>query len=234
MPWQPTPGGTSNPPETDPSFGSSVGWLLGLLRKYLGLSGRRSEPIVDAASLRRFLQTRASHVAQTSLYGYVRTRAGLRYPELFDDDPFVRSMNIAKWQMWLACLSDIAVYAGGLMAQGSEARAERIGPVLQEAVTSILEETGVPPDAGPEFEATARHVLERLSACDWASVEDGDAAFVESPPALVKWAPIVDELKQFDEPIVLNSVRFRWKEVRDDLRQNLDADALLADVEAST
>ena len=94
-------------------------------------------------------------------------------------------------------------------------------------MSGILAETGTPADAGPAFADSARQVLERLSACDWAAVTDDAGAFTESPPALVRWAPIVDELKQFDEPIVLNSVRFRWQEVRRDFRQALDAGAVL-------
>jgi hypothetical protein len=63
--------------------------------------------------------------------------------------------------------------------------------------------------------------------CDWTRVTDDEAAFSESPSALVRWAPIVEELKQFDEGIVRNSVRFRWQEIRRDLRRCLDARAVL-------
>ena len=198
------------------------------VREYVGIGRRRRlEPVTDVESLGRFLTTRASFVAQTSLYGYVRTRAGLRYPELFDDDGFVGSINIAKWQIWLACLSDVSVYAGGLLAREVPAAADEIGPLITGVVSGILAETGVPADAGPEFEASGRAVLERLAGCDWCAVTDDEGAFSESPPALVRWAPIVDELKQHDEPIVLNSVRFRWQEVRRDLRRALDAGAVL-------
>ncbi|MCZ7562884.1 MAG: hypothetical protein M5U08_02945 [Burkholderiales bacterium] len=68
----------------------------------------------------------------------------------------------------------------------------------------------------------------RLAACDWGAVEDGEGPFVDSPGALVRWAPIIDELKALDEGIVKNSVRFRWHEVRRDLRHGLDAEAVLA------
>ena len=38
---------------------------------------------------------------------------------------------------------------------------------------------------------------------------------------------MVDELKQLDAEIVRNSVRFRWIEVRRDLREMLDAAAVM-------
>lgn len=201
--------------------------LWDAVRAYVGIRRRHVEPIVDPAGLRRFLESRAAYVAQTSLYGYLRTRAGMRYPELFDDDPFVRTINIAKWHMWLACLSDISVYTGGMLARGARAPADVAGALVRVQVATILETTGVPPDAGDEFPEHAQRVAARLALCDWASVGDDDGVFVESPPALVKWAPIIDELKRLDEAIVTNSVRFRWQEVRRDLRRDLDASAVM-------
>lgn len=199
-----------------------------MLRTYLGLGRKDGEPLDSPGALAAFLQTRSSMVAQTSLYGYLRTRAGTRFPELFDDDPFVLSINIAKWHVWLACLSDLAVYAGGRLAQAQPPDAARAGALVRELVAGLLETTGVPPDAGEDYPRHAAQLMDRLARCDWLSVGDGEAAFSESPAALVRWAPIVDELKQLDEEIVRNSVRFRWQEVRRELRRDLDATAVLA------
>ncbi len=199
------------------------------LFEYLGGARRgRRTPIVDGNGLRHFLETRASHVAQTSLYGYVRTRAGTRFPELFQNDDFVVSLNIAKWQMWLACLSDLAVFAGGLLAARAPAASDRVGDVVAAAVDAALAAVGTPEDAGEAFAAGVARVRNRLAHTDWRTVGDDEAAFSESPAALVEWAPIVDELKQLDTEIVENSVRFRWQEIRRDLRQDLDAEAVMA------
>lgn len=203
-----------------------------MLLEYFGLARRRRvEPLVDRASLAEFLRTRASFVAQTSLYGYLRTRAGMRYPELFDDDPFVAGINIAKWHIWLACLSDLAVYAGGLLHRAGAATPEQVGALVQALVGRILDDTGMPADAGPEYAEHARQVRARLALVDWHAFEDGEQAFAASPDALVRWAPVHDDLKQLDEAIVRNSVRFRWQEVRRDLRACLDARALLGEAD---
>jgi hypothetical protein len=152
--------------------------LWDAVRAYVGIGRRRNEPIVDPAGLRRFLESRAAYVAQTSLYGYLRTRAGMRYPELFDDDTFVRSINIAKWYLWLACLADIAVYAGGMLVRGAHVPPEAAAALVRAQVAAILEATGTPPDAGEEFPEHARRVAARLVLCDWAAVGDDDGAFV--------------------------------------------------------
>jgi len=204
-------------------FSLRPGELWRLIKSYVGLDrSSREQPIRDRAELTRFIDTRASFMAQTSLYGYLRTRAGMRYPELFDDDPFVEAINIAKWQIWLACLSDLAVYAGSRLAQHSPRETGRVRALMQSMFDEILEGKGTPAEAGGEFAVEAERVRDRIARVDWLSVGDQEAAFTESPTALVRWAPIVKELKELDEDIVRNSVRFRWQEVRRDLARDLD------------
>ncbi|MFO7603064.1 MAG: esterase [Gammaproteobacteria bacterium] len=199
--------------------------LLRMIREYF--TPQRVEPVTDRAALMAFLNTRASFMAQTSLYGYLRTRAGMRYPELFDDDIFVTAINIAKWQIWLACLSDLAVYMGGLLMQHPQASTAQVSALMQGVVEEILQDTATPADAGEQFAEAAGQVRQRLLLCDWPTVSDDEGPFSHSPRALVQWAPIIDELKQLDEDIVVNSVRFRWQKVRQELRRALDAGAVL-------
>lgn len=201
--------------------------LLTTLKSYFGLSRRSTEPVHDRAALQRFLETRASFVAQTSLYGYLRTRAGTRYPELFDDDDFVVSINIAKWQIWLDCLGDVACFAGGVLVRAGY-QPEQVGALLQELVGRILDDTGVPHDCGDEFSAHAQRVRERMATCDWTQMTDDEGPFSASPDSLVTWAPVVQEFKDLDAEIVQNSVRFRWQEIRRDLRANLDPAGVMA------
>ena len=206
-----------------------------MFAEYLGAgTAGRKRTVSDVAALRHFLDSRASHVAQTTLYGYLRTRAGTRYPMLFENDAYVASINHAKWQMWLACLSDLSVFAGGLLARRAAAAPEAAGAVARRTAERILDRTGTPDDAGPLFAQGAEAVRDRLGRCDWAAfargegnLDSGEAVFTESPEALVRHAPIIAELMALDAEIVRNSVRFRWQEVRRELRATLDADAIL-------
>jgi len=212
-------------PQDAPPKPHFVERFASMLRK---LFGKRTEPIQDPAALRHFINTRATFVAQMTLYGYLRTRAGVRFPELFHDDVFVTSTNIAKWHVWLACLADLAAYAGGMVRRNSDASEAEVGRLIGRLVDEILLETGTPADAGPEFAEHAARVRARLAMCNWRAQVDGEFAFSESPPALVHWAPIVDDLKVLDADIVRNSVRFRWHEIRVHLRENLDAVAVMS------
>ena len=182
----------------------------------------RGEPVIDRDGLTRFLDSRSSFVAQMSLYGYLRTRAGMRYPELFANDEFVKAVDAAKWQLWLACLSDLSVYAGGLLARRTRADAAWIARLMQATLEAVLAAGTTVHDA-----SRVERVRARLAHCDWSAVPDDATPFSESPRTLVECAPIVDELKQLDEHIVRNSVRFRWQQVRRELRRDLDAEALM-------
>lgn len=195
------------------------------VRDVVAASGRwrPAGTVADRAALLRFIDSRASFVAQMSLYGYLRTRAGMRYPELFSNDEFVTAVDAAKWQMWLACLSDLSVYAGGLLAQRSRGNTARIAPLMQATLDAALAASGTAHDP-----ARVDRVRARLALCDWTAVPDDGTPFSESPRVLIESAPIVDELKQLDEEIVRNSVRFRWQQVRRELRRALDAEALMA------
>ena len=206
-----------------------------MLRSYLGLQREALEgPIDSAESLGRFLDERASFLAQTSLYGYLQTRAGMRYPELFDDDAFVASINVAKWQLWLDCLSDLAVYAGSRIAQHRPDETPRLASALTEVVDEVLVRVGTPAEAGPEFRAHAERVRARVARTDWLAVGPDEAAFTESPAGIVRWAPVKDELKVLDEEIVRNSVRFRWQAVRRDFAAQLRLAPLVASLTQST
>lgn len=229
----------SRPPRIvrrEPSSSPRFSWstfltsdLLGTFRSYLGLgNAAKMEPIDSPEALARFIETRASFIAQTSLYGYLRTRMGMRYPELFNDDAFVEGVNIAKWEIWLDCLSDLSVYAGSRVAQELPGETPRVNQMMNELVDDILTRTGTPPDAGKEFLPHCDRVRDRIAHTNLLAVGERDAAFTESPASVVYWSPIIDHLKRLDEEIVLNSVTFRWQEVRRNIAEYLNARAVMS------
>lgn len=197
------------------------------LGDYVGLGrNRKFEPIRDRDALARFLDSRASHVAQASLYGYLRTRAGTRFPEMFENPDLLQSINIAKWHIWLACVSDLCLFSGQHLYQSGKLDESAIRQLLPEALRQIFDNTGEPEEAGPDFAGGREKVVQRVGTCDWTLKRDDDAIFSQSPEALFYWSPIADELKERDELIVKNSIRFRWIEVRRGARALLDCDAL--------
>lgn len=214
-----------------PLFTRSYWQMVG---DYVGIGRhRKKKAIVDQYSLAEFLGSSSSHVAQASLYGYLRTRAGTRYPEMFENPDILMSINIAKWHIWLACVSDLCIFVGQCLHQSGNLDEAKIQELMPAALQQLLEETGDPDEAGPDFTAAREKIVQRIATCDWKLARDDDSVFSQSPEALFYWSPIADELKQRDEIIVKNSVRFRWIEVRRSLRKLLDCDALAQTLRAA-
>lgn len=184
----------------------------------LGLA-RRSDPVTSPEDLRRFVEQRSKYMAQTTLYGYLKTRAGTRYVSLFEDDVFVESINIAKWEIYLACVSDLTVYAAARLGHTAGASAEEMTAIASQLVTALCDRED---EAGaafrPRFDKARDAFRIRAAGTDWSAVDDREAAFSRSPQALVDWAPVAPQLKEFDTEIVVNSMRFKWKYVRDEAR----------------
>ena len=204
-----------------------------MVSEYIGIGRRQKlQPIVDQDTLAEFLQSRASHVAQASLYGYLRTRAGTRFPVMFENPDLLISINIAKWHIWLACLSDLSIFAGQCLRQSGEIDNAGVDRLVPNALSKVLDETGEPDEAGPDFAAARDKIVQRVSTCDWDIERDDDTVFSASPEALFYWSPIADELKERDESIVRKSIRYRWIEVRRNLRKLLDCKALSENLRA--
>ena len=60
--------------------------------------------------LQKFIQQRSAHVTQTTLYGYLKTRIGVKYTAMVEDVVFSKSINIAKWNIYVTAIADCTFY----------------------------------------------------------------------------------------------------------------------------
>ena len=195
---------------------------------------RESAPLDSLSGLCRFVSTRAAFIAQKTLYGYLKTRMGTRYPSMFEDDVFVQSINAAKLNVYVACLSDLAIFAVKHALRDAPV-GEGVDDELRRRLALRCFERGLADNAEEARGAAGFSPAEavaaferRLAFWDWHDGPSGTDIFAESPAALVRWAPIAPELKKYDEEIVRNSVKFAWREVRRQFEKRVDGDALAA------
>lgn len=208
--------------------GRSTGgkYFLGVLREFAGRFSFRREslPIDSFDLLEEFVTSRAAFVAQKTLYGYLKTRMGTRYPSMFEDDVFVHSINIAKLQVFAECLSDLAVFAVAHAFRESDLTADSRRAIARTFYVNGMRENAQ--EAPEEFSAddAVRNFENRLAETDWS----GDALerqnFNRSAEALLHWAPIAPALKSQDADIVRNSINFTWSEVRQNFLRRLSAE----------
>jgi hypothetical protein len=77
--------------------------------------------------------------------------------------------------------------------------------------------------------ACTEEFARRLAETDWRRGALQPENFTCSPRALVRWAPIADNLKKFDSEIIENSVKYAWRDIREQFRNRINGDAVSAD-----
>ena len=146
--------------------------------------------ISNLDELEKFIQTKSAWVSQVTLYGYLKTRMGTRYVLHFENDDFMKSVNIAKWNIYAVALQDLTFFTFSYLKNN-----------FNYQDTDKAKETFLKRYKDVNFE---RYYLED--------------PFRESCFALYNWSPVADELKSLDKKIVLNSMSLKWNLVVDEFK----------------
>lgn len=214
----------------NPLFKKAVAFLPELVAR---LTIRRdSGPIDSVDSVCSFVSTRAAFIAQKSLYGYLKARMGTRYPSMFEDDAMIASIDIAKINIYLACLSDLSVYAAIRSLQDVAADDKAYHDMALRCLKRGLADNA---EQARNIEAfsvsdSLADFEKRLAFVDWYSDLPVRHLFTASPAALYKWAPIAPNLKREDKEIVENSIKFAWRDVRAQFEKRIDSSRVAADL----
>ena len=168
--------------------------------------------------LETFIQTKSAWVSQVTLYSYLKTRMGTRYVLHFDNDEFMSSVNLAKWNIYAVALQDLTLFTfSHLRANNNYDDVER----AKEIFLKILDDETSNKMPLNIIEEAKKNFHERFEKINW-DIYHNDLPFNPSALALYKWAPIADELKNLDRKIVLNSVILKWDVVRKEFKERIN------------
>ena len=174
--------------------------------------------IKNLEQLEHFIQTKSAWVTQVTLYSYLKTRMGTRYVLHFDNDVFMSSLNIAKWNIYSVALQDLTFFTFSYLKVNSNY--QDINQVI-ETFKKILDDeisNKMPPDIIEEAKKT---FSERLQNLNWETYCK-DLPFNSSALSLYKWAPIAEDLKTLDRKIVLNSMILKWDIVKQEFQKLIE------------
>ena len=169
--------------------------------------------------LENFVQERSAHVAQTTLYGYLKTRIGTRYALMVEDEKFTESINIAKWNIYVAAISDLTFYVFSYLIDKKNLKENDSEKIF----LNILEKEFKNGLDKKIYENAKNEFIVKAKSINWHNYHLSNP-FKESGLALYKWSPIADELKVLDKEIVLNSIMLKWNLIENefkDLTKNL-------------
>ena len=173
--------------------------------------------IANLDELEDFIQSKSAWVTQVTLYGYLKTRMGTRYVLHFENDKFMASVNLAKWNIYAVALQDLTFFTFSYLKtnfnyQDIDKAKEIFLKILDDETTNKM-----PLDI---IEEAKKNFNERLQSINWNTYYN-DLPFNPSALSLYKWAPIDDELKKLDRKIVLNSVILKWDIVKKEFNERI-------------
>ena len=165
--------------------------------------------ISNLDELEDFIQSKSAWVTQVTLYGYLKTRMGTRYVLHFENDKFMGSVDLAKWNIYAVALQDLTFYTFSILKknfnyQNIDNAKEIFFKILDDEISNKM-----PLDI---VEEAKKNFVERLKKINW-NMYHNDLPFNPSALSLYRWAPIAEDLKTLDRKIVLNSVILKWKVV---------------------
>ena len=165
--------------------------------------------------VKTFIQEQSAQVTQMTLYGYLKTRMGAKHVIMFEDKDFLRSINIAKWQIYGISLIDCTFFCFSfLYKEKNFLKTDQANQIFFEILNT--EKAG-----GMDIEAYDNSTKEfnlRFPEVNWDTYYINNP-FQKSSRALYDWAPVADELKKLDKQIVLNSMILKWNNIQKDFKK---------------
>ncbi len=172
--------------------------------------------ITNLDELETFIQTKSAWVTQVTLYNYLKTRMGTRYVLHFDNDEFMGSVNLAKWNIYSVALQDLSFFTFSYLKvnfnfQDINQSKQIFNKILDDEISNKMP-LDIVDQARVDFD-------NRFQKINWENYYT-DLPFNPSALSLYKWAPIAEELKTLDRKIVLNSMILKWDVIKQEF-QNL-------------
>ena len=197
----------------DISFDDFKVYLFAMFRAFIP-----KKKIKNLNELEHFIQTKSAWVTQVTLYNYLKTRMGTRYDLHFDNDIFMSSLNIAKWNIYSVALQDLTLFTFSYLKvnfnyQNIDQSKEIFSKILENEISNKM-----PVDIIEEAKKTFN---ERVQNINW-EIYYKDLPFNPSALSLYKWAPIAEELKTLDRKIVLNSMILKWDIIKKEFEKLIE------------
>jgi hypothetical protein len=171
--------------------------------------------IKNLNDLEYFIQTKSAWVTQVTLYNYLKTRMGTRYVLHFDNDVFMASLDIARWNIYSVALQDLTLFTFSYLKVNFNYQNINQSKEIFFKILDSESSNKMPVDI---IEGAKKSFNERIQNINWETYYK-DLPFNPSALSLYKWAPIAEELKTLDRKIVLNSMILKWDNVEKEFKE---------------
>ena len=129
---------------------------------------------------------------------------------MFEDEIFLGSINVAKWNIYAIALQDLTFYCLSYLKNNLNFDLTINSKEIYEEILNEEIKNQMPSNI---IENSKKKFEERTEKIKWENYYS-DIPFNESALALYEWSPIADELKTLDKKIVLNSMILKWDNIK--------------------
>ncbi len=190
----------------------------------------RRPPVAAADTFRAWLSRRAAYAAQKCVLGYCEVKAGTNKEILFKEAAFRAALDTCRWEGFAAVLDDLVILSWRRLAPHAAGREPALADALAAVHRAVLEEEPLPPhrpqgwdDAVAVF--TARFAEER-------TMPPRPPAEVARRAAkrIMDRLPIHENHRRSDGEAIVGAVQFHVVAAWDAMLQEVDAEAVAADL----
>ena len=162
--------------------------------------------------LHDYIERKSAFITQETLFGYLKTRIGTNYVKMYDNEDFVKSINIANWNIYTVALQDLTFFSFSYLYVKDEYLNNEIAKDVYNKILDDELKNKDHPLSQDIYDKAKQQFEERFSNISWTSFYKDDT-FKTSSEALFFWAPVAPELKNLDKEIVINSMQLKWKNI---------------------
>jgi hypothetical protein len=130
---------------------------------------------------------------------------GHKFTLMVQDEIFSKSINIAKWNIYMVAIADFTFYTFSYLISEKNLKENDCKKIYLD----IIEKEKSNGLSDEIYLKAKKEFVNRYETIDFHKYYL-NKPFQESCLALYSWAPIADELKILDKEIVLNSMRLKW------------------------
>jgi hypothetical protein len=200
---------------------------LALRRLFLG---HRKATVATENDLADFLAAQTAYVSQRTVLEYCRARTGLNWDKLFQEDPFLQSFDVCRWNAYAVLLPEIADLALIQMRRVGTVNPESFLPGLIEAARAALFRHPVPAHLSSWSDASAE-IERHLALALLAAPRPVHLMGFEASDVIFEILPIHADLRPEDREMFRNSLRFALCRVFEEMTRRLDVPALEASLQ---
>ena len=168
--------------------------------------------IANIDILQDYIQRKSAFITQETLFGYLKTRIGTNYVKMYENNDFVVSINIAKWNIYLIAIQDMLFFAFSYLYAKNRYQNTADAKILFEKILDKELHEKDHPLPSDIYQKRLKQFEERIQNISWMTYYKEDP-FKTSSESLHYWAPVADELKNLDKAIVINSMQLKWQNI---------------------